>query len=77
MGVYLAYIPIQGNEHGAKGTSTTPNFELEGVRFGDMSRLNWMGVYLTYIPIQDNEHGAKDSLLSLEITRLCAYEQMP
>ena len=52
-----------------------PNFESEGVRFGDKSILNRMGVYLAYIPIRGNELGAEDDPLSLEITRWCAYAQ--
>ena len=39
------------------------NLLLEGVRFGDKSKLTKMGVYLAYIPIFGNKLGAKDSPL--------------
>ena len=40
---------------------------LEGVRFGDKSKLYWMGVYLAYIPIQDNKFGVEYIPYSISI----------
>ena len=68
--MYLAYIPIRGNELGKEDDplSLKPNFLLEGVRFGAKSKLTRKGVYYAYIPFRGSELGAEDSPLSQEIT---------